>query len=52
VLQGGSPGVSEMEPKDDEGPNDATSGSGKSQNEGEQTKKPEAEAQNPDPPET
>jgi hypothetical protein len=52
VLRGGSPGVSEMEPKDDEGPKDATSGSGKSQNEGEQTKKPEAEAQNPDPPET
>jgi hypothetical protein len=52
VLRGGSPGVSETEPKDDEGPKDATSGSGKSQNEGEQTKKPEAEAQNLDPPET
>jgi hypothetical protein len=41
-----------MEPKDDEGPKDATYGSGKSQNEGEQMKKPEVEAQNLDPPET
>jgi hypothetical protein len=52
VLRGGSPGVSEMEPKDDEGPKEATSGSGKIHNEEEQTNKPEAETQNPDPPET
>jgi hypothetical protein len=50
VLRGGSPGVSEMEPKDAEGPKDAALGSGKIQDEGKQTKKPEAEALNLDPP--
>jgi hypothetical protein len=50
VLRGGSPGVSETEPKDTEGPKDAAPDSGKHQDEGKQTKKPEAEAQTPDPP--
>jgi hypothetical protein len=44
VLRGVSPDISEIEPKDAEGPKEATSGSGKSQNEGEKTKKLEAEA--------
>jgi hypothetical protein len=48
VLQGGSPGVSETEPKDTEGPKDASPDSGKCQDEGKQTKRPEAEAQTPD----
>jgi hypothetical protein len=52
MLRGGSPGVSEVEPKDDEGPKDATSGSGKIQDEGKQMKKPETEAQNLDLPKT
>jgi hypothetical protein len=46
VLRGGRPGVSETEPKDDEGPKDAALGSGKIQDEGKQTKKPEVEALN------
>jgi hypothetical protein len=50
VLQGGSPGVSETELKDAEGPKDAALGSGKIQDEGKQTKKPEVEALNLDPP--
>jgi hypothetical protein len=50
VLRGGSPGVSETEPKDAEGPKDAALALGKIQDEGKQTKKPEAEALNLDPP--
>jgi hypothetical protein len=50
VLRGGSPGVSETEPKDTEGTKDAAPDSGKCQDEGKQTKKPEAKVQTPDPP--
>jgi hypothetical protein len=48
VLRGVSPGVYETEPKDAEGPKDAAPGSGRSQDEGRQMKKPKVEAQNPD----
>jgi hypothetical protein len=50
VLRGVSPDVSETEPKDAEVPKDAAPGSGKSQDEGRKTKKPEAETQNLDSP--
>jgi hypothetical protein len=49
-VRGGSPGVSETEPKDAKGPKDVALGSGKIQDEGKQMKKPEAEALNLDPP--
>ena len=39
-----------MEPKDTKGPKDVAPDSGKCQDEGKQTKKPEVEAQNLDPP--
>jgi hypothetical protein len=48
VLRGVSLGVSEMGPKDTEGPKDATPSSETSQDEGKQTKNPEAEEQNPE----
>jgi hypothetical protein len=50
VLRGGSPGVSETEPKDTESPKDVAPNSGKCQDEGKQTKNPKAEAHTLDPP--
>ena len=52
MLLGGSPGISEMEPKGDEGPKETTSGAGKIHNEEEKMNKPEVVTQKPDSPET